>query len=144
MPDLIRTVSPSTGEVVFEREGTSLEEVASMLSRAQIAHQSFRKVPLETRKSYVLRALDNLVAWKEELSQELTRQMGRPTAVASTEITTMIKRAEYLLENACASLADIPGQNEPGFRRWVSKESVGPVLIIAAWNVSSQRSPFTW
>ena len=46
-------------------------------------------------------------------------------------------RAEYLLQIAQESLADLPGQPQAGFKRMVKRVPVGPILIAGAWNVSN-------
>lgn len=136
MADKIRTISPSTGEVIFEQDGVSLEAAQQMVDKAHAAFLKYRKTTLNQRKEYIVKALDNVAEKIDQLSDELTKQMGRPIAFSAVEIKTMRKRADYLLDVAEEALADIPGRNEPGFRRWISKESVGPVLIVSAWNVS--------
>lgn len=62
--------------------------------------------------------------------------MGRPIAYAAKEITTAVKRAEYLLRISGEALRDTEGEAEEGFRRFVRKGPVGVVLVIFAWNVS--------
>ncbi|KAH7157782.1 Aldehyde/histidinol dehydrogenase [Dactylonectria estremocensis] len=129
MSNAIRTVSPSSGQVIFECPGASLDEARASVDRAHAAFQSYRKTSLDERKALVVKALDILAGIKEQLSKELSVQMGRPIKFAGSEIDTMRKRADYLIDIASEALAHLPGQEEPGFRRWISKESVGPVLI---------------
>lgn len=136
--DIIRTLSPSTGEVIFERPGASIEEAHAMLSRSSNAFRSYRKSSLAERKTIVTKALDFLANIRDDLAQELTTQMGRPIKFAGAEIDTMRKRANYLMDIAPDALANIPGVPETGFKRWVSREPVGPVLIVSAWNVSAE------
>lgn len=136
----IRTISPSTGEVIFEQDDISLEAARGLVDNAHAAFLTYRKTTLDQRKEYVVKALDAVADMIDQLSEELTTQMGRPIKFSAAEIKTMRKRADYLLDIAEEALADIPGRNEPGFRRWISKESVGPVLIVSAWNVSSSSS----
>jgi acyl-CoA reductase-like NAD-dependent aldehyde dehydrogenase len=73
---------------------------------------------------------------------ELTVQMGRPIAYTAKEVTTAIKRAEYLLKVSDEVLKDTDGEDEQGFKRFIRKVPVGPTLIIFAWNVS--YSPRWW
>lgn len=136
----IRTVSPSTNQVIFSRPGTSLEEARTITQKAQGAFKSYQGLPLPERKAIIQKALDRVDAKKNELAHELTVQMGRPIAASAKEIETMRKRAEYLLGIADTALEDIPGQPEEGFCRVVRKKPLGPVFISSAWNVS-HRSP---
>lgn len=141
MQDNIRTLSPSTGEVIFERPGATIEEARTMLAQASEAFVSYRKSSLDERKAIVTKALDLLAGMRDQLSQELTTQMGRPIKFSGVEIDTMRKRADYLMGIAPEALADLPGAPESGFKRWVSREPVGPVLIVSAWNVSQEPNP---
>ena len=136
MLETIRTISPSTKQVVYECAGTSLSEAKSIVQTSQDAFAVWLKVPLAERKATVVRALAVIQERKEQLGLELTTQMGRPIAHSVKEIETMQKRAGYLLRIVEEALQDIPGQEEPGFRRWIKKEPVGPTLVVFAWNVS--------
>lgn len=51
-------------------------------------------------------------------------------------VTTAIKRADYLLKISDETLADTDGEAEKGFKRFIRKVPVGPVLVLFAWNVS--------
>ena len=74
---------------------------------------------------------------KDELALELTQQMGRPIAYTAKEITTAVKRGEYLNSIAAEVLdKDVPGQEEKGFKRYIRREPVGVILVLFAWNVS--------
>jgi acyl-CoA reductase-like NAD-dependent aldehyde dehydrogenase len=135
MSNQIRTLSPSSGKVIFEHPGASLEQVGQIAQAAEDAFRTYKLLPLAERKAIIVKALDIIDANKETLAQELTDQMGRPISYTAGEIDTMRKRADYLLELADESLKSVPGKAESGFRRYVKKEAVGPVLLATAWNV---------
>ncbi|RAH51102.1 Aldedh-domain-containing protein [Aspergillus brunneoviolaceus CBS 621.78] len=134
MTNQIRTLSPSTNKVIFEHPGTSLEEAQKIVQASQDAFRTYKKTTLAQRKEIVVKALDLIVADRDTLAAELTTQMGRPIAYTGKEIDTFRKRADYLLNIAEESLKNLPGTPENGFRRFIKKEPVGPVLISTAWN----------
>ncbi|KAH1332769.1 hypothetical protein KXX47_002851 [Aspergillus fumigatus] len=134
MANQIRTLSPSTNEVIFEHQGTSLEEARKIAQASYEAFKLYKKITLSERKDIIVKALELIAANIDTLSNELTTQMGRPIAYSAKEIETMRKRANYLLSIAEDSLQEHPGQLEKGFRRSVKKEPVGPTLIATAWN----------
>lgn len=140
MANQIRTLSPSTNEVIFEHQGTSLEEARKIAQASYEAFKLYKKITLSERKDIIVKALELIAANIDTLSNELTTQMGRPIAYSAKEIETMRKRADYLLSIAEDSLQEHPGQLEKGFRRSVKKEPVGPTLIATAWNVRSVRT----
>jgi len=67
---------------------------------------------------------------------ELTLQMGRPIKYAPIEVNVTKERALYMISIAEESLKDVelPDHDKPGFNRFIRKEPLGSILIIAAWN----------
>ena len=104
------------------------------------AFQSFRKTSLAERQAIIKRALKILNDKQDDLALELTTQMGRPIAYTAKEVATAVKRAEYLLKVSDEVLKDTEGEAEKGFKRFIRKVPVGPVLVIFAWNVSELMS----
>lgn len=51
-------------------------------------------------------------------------------------VSTAIKRANYMIKISEEALKDTEGEAEKGFKRFIRKVPVGPVLVIFAWNVS--------
>ncbi|KAL4932342.1 aldehyde dehydrogenase family protein [Aspergillus undulatus] len=134
MSNQVRTLSPSTGKVLFEHPGATVDQAGQVAQASEDAFGTWRQTSLAERKALVVKALEIIEANRETLSQELTSQMGRPIAYTGVEVDTMCKRARYLLDQADEKLATIPGQAESGFRRFVKKAPVGPVLVATAWN----------
>jgi len=135
MSEIITTISPTTGEPILTRNGISQQELEQLPEIAKKAFESWRTTKLADRQAIIRKALAILDERKDELATELTVQMGRPIAYTPKEIGTAIKRAEYMMSISDEALQDTPGQAEPGFKRFIRKVPVGPVLIIFAWNV---------
>jgi acyl-CoA reductase-like NAD-dependent aldehyde dehydrogenase len=135
------TISPSTNKPILERTGLSQEDLLSLPAVAHKAFKAFRNdTSLQDRQQIVKKALQLLGDKKDELAQELTEQMGRPIAYTAKEITTAVARGEYLLKISDDALADTDGETEKGFKRYIKKVPVGPVLVLFAWNVSTSSS----
>ena len=128
------TISPTTNEAVLTRHGPNDEELAQLPKKAHAAFSKYRKIPLSERQKIVRKALDLISSKREELALELTEQMGRPISYTEKEITTAVARGEYMLKISSQALADTPGEEEKGFKRWIRKTPVGPVLVLFAWN----------
>lgn len=61
--------------------------------------------------------------------------MGRPIKYTPFEITKgMRERAEYMIGIAEKSLANIEAENILGFRRYIKREPLGTVFVLAPWN----------
>jgi acyl-CoA reductase-like NAD-dependent aldehyde dehydrogenase len=130
------TISPTTNKPVVERSGLSDAELKSLPLNALKAFQSYQQTSLKDRQLIVKKALQLLVDKKDVLAKELTEQMGRPIAYTAKEVTTAVARGEYLLKISDEVLANTDGEAEKGFKRYIKKVPVGPVLILFAWNVS--------
>jgi acyl-CoA reductase-like NAD-dependent aldehyde dehydrogenase len=130
------TISPATNQPILERNGVSDVDLDKLPVTAADAFKSYRTSSLKERQAIVKKALNLLGKKKDELAKELTEQMGRPIAYTAKEITTAVARAEYLLKISDEALQDTDGEEEKGFKRYIKKVPVGPVLIIFAWNVS--------
>ncbi|TQV98688.1 hypothetical protein V2A60_007603 [Cordyceps javanica] len=132
--EVINTLSPTTGEIVITRNGASATDLDLLPKVATEAFQSFRKTTLKERQEIVKKFLKGLADREAELAEELTVQMGRPIAFTGKEITTAVKRGEYLLKISDEALQDTDGEAEKGFKRFIRKVPVGTVLVIFAWN----------
>lgn len=137
--ETITTISPSTNRPILTRTGISTDEIKRIPDLAQEAFRSFsRSTTLEQRQQIVDRALAVLEKRKEELALQLTEQMGRPISYTGVEISTAVKRSQYLNRIAPSVLGEegvVPGEEEKGFKRFIKRKPVGVVLIIFAWNV---------
>jgi len=129
-----RTVSPIDGTLVAERELASDAEVDASLERAVEAAAAWRQTPLADRIAALSGWVDAVVAKQEELADELTLQMGRPRRYTAGEIGGFEDRARTMLALAPEALAPLdPGPKE-GFVRYVTREPLGVVLVLAPWN----------
>ncbi|MCJ1332579.1 hypothetical protein MMC10_009272 [Thelotrema lepadinum] len=135
MTEKLITISPSTNQPILTRNGLSNADIALLPDTAKNAFQSYRSTPLEKRQEIVGKALDLIDKKQDELAKELTEQMGRPIAYTAKEIATAVARGKYLLKISGDALADTQGEPEKGFKRYIRKEPLGPVLILFAWNV---------
>ncbi|KAF7537804.1 hypothetical protein G7Z17_g12778 [Cylindrodendrum hubeiense] len=132
--EVITTISPTTNEAILTRNGASPADLEALPKFATEAFQSFRKTTLKERQAIVRKFLDGLLAKKDQLGEELTAQMGRPINYTPGEVATAVKRGEYLLKISDEALKDTDGEPEKGFKRFIRKVPVGPVLVIFAWN----------
>lgn len=135
--ETLTTISPSTNKPILTRNGLSDSDLAALPATATEAFKSFRSTTLKERQEIVRKALKGIGKKKDELARELTEQMGRPISYTEKEITTAVARGEYLLKISSEALSDTDGEAEKGFKRYIKKVPVGPVLIIFAWNVGA-------
>ncbi|KAK4617711.1 Lactaldehyde dehydrogenase [Fulvia fulva] len=130
----ITTISPTTNKPVVERDGPTDDELAQLPKTAKKAFVKYSKTPLQERQQIVKKALKIINGRRDELAKEITEQMGRPIAFTAKEVTTAVARGEYLLKISEEALSDTPGEPEKGFKRFIRKCPLGPVLILFPWN----------
>lgn len=144
--ETLTTISPITNKPVLTRTGISSEELNLLPETAQKAFRSFSEgTTLAQRQEIVARALGIIAKRKDELGREITEQMGRPISYTGSEITTAVKRGEFLNRTSSSILGEdgvVQGEPEKGFKRYIKRKPVGVVLIIFAWNVSQNVTNF--
>ncbi|KAI1099354.1 aldehyde dehydrogenase [Jackrogersella minutella] len=132
--EVLTTISPTTNEPILTRNGVTASELEELPKIATETFQGWKNTSLTDRQIIVKKAIELLDKKKDDLAEELTVQMGRPIAYTAGEITTAIKRVNYLLKISEETLKDTDGEPEKGFKRFIRKVPVGPVLVIFAWN----------
>src|SRR5882672_1560588 len=131
---MLRTISPVDGRVYAERPTATAAEIDATLQRAHGVQQLWRSVPLPERAAIMERFCAAFEARGAEIAAELSWQMGRPSRYAPNEVRGMLERARHMVAIAGTALADIDAGPKPGFRRFVRREPLGVVFVVAAWN----------
>jgi acyl-CoA reductase-like NAD-dependent aldehyde dehydrogenase len=135
MTPLQRTVSPVDGSVYAERELASEARVESALSRSVNSQRRWKESSLADRVATCRRMAAWCVERADRLGEELTWQMGRPVSQSPGEIRRgFAERVEYLCGIAEESLQDVAVEGKPGFQRFIRREPLGVVLVVAPWN----------
>jgi acyl-CoA reductase-like NAD-dependent aldehyde dehydrogenase len=132
---VLRTVTPIDGSVVVERPLASDGEIEATLARAVEAQRRWAQVPVAERAALCTRAVKWCVARADELGAELTSQMGRPIAHSPFELRRGFReRGKHMAEIAVSALADIEVERSQHFHRFIRREPLGVVLVLAPWN----------
>ena len=135
MPAAIqKTVSPIDGSVYVERKLATRPEIAKAVEAARKAQAAWKHLPVAERGKILGTAVDWFVANKDQIAEELTRQIGRPIAQSPGELRGFEERARYMIEVAPDALADVDAGPKAGFTRFIRREPVGVVFIVASWN----------
>jgi acyl-CoA reductase-like NAD-dependent aldehyde dehydrogenase len=130
-----RTISPVDGCIYVERTLAGPEELEQTLARASRAQKAWAQTPLDERLAIVERMVKVMLGAVEAVAEELTWQMGRPIRYSPKEIQGgFAERARYMARIAPTALQDIPAEEMPGFTRFIRREPLGVVLVLAPWN----------
>ncbi|KAF8908592.1 succinate semialdehyde dehydrogenase [Gymnopilus junonius] len=130
------TIIPHNQEPYITRIYPSEQELDTIIQNAAIAQKAWKNIPLEERIAIGRKFMEEFKGLSGELPLELTMQMGRPVSQGAGEIRGFLERAKYMLDIASSSLADVTleSTDKPGFRRYIKRDPLGVVLVIAPWN----------
>ena len=130
-----RILSPIDGSIVAERELATDSHIDSVLDRAERARTLWRNTPIAERARLCESMVQHLEQNVGVIAPEITAQMGRPVRYTPNEILRGAQeRARYMVSIAESSLADISVPHVDGFTKFIRREPVGTVLIVAPWN----------
>lgn len=133
--DTYKLISPVDGSIYSEHSYASSSDVKMAVDISQSAFLDWRRVDLSERKALCQRFMDAMLSHIDEYAKELTWQMGRPIAFSPYEIKGLTSRVAFAIEHADEFLSNLlPRNNIDGVKRYVKREPLGPVLVIAPWN----------
>ena len=134
MSEFFSVVSPIDGQELCRREYAKRNEIEQAVATAKQAQAPWFALGLAERKAKIGAAIDWLVAHNDEVAAAITHSMGRPISQSPGEVKGLEERARYMLSIADAALADIVPEENTGFKRFLRREPVGVVLVMAPWN----------
>ncbi|MGB7270965.1 MAG: aldehyde dehydrogenase family protein [Albidovulum sp.] len=129
----IQLISPVDGSVYAERTPLSRDAAMAAAARAKTAQKGWAARPLAERIALVKAGVAKLDDQKDKLVEELAWQMGRPTRYGG-EFGGVHDRTNYMSDIAEATLAPHVIEDSDKFRRYLARDPVGVVFIVAPWN----------
>ena len=135
MEQVFQVVSPADGSVWAERRLAEDKEIERALAAAERAQKSWKARPVAERAVICRKAVLYFLEHIDAIAEELSWQMGRPVRYTPFEISRGFQeRARYMIDIAEGALADIWPEEQAGFRRFIRREALGTVLVLAPWN----------
>ena len=134
MAETLKCITPVDGSVYVERPLAGEAEIAEALARARAAQAAWRHTPLAERQALVSAAVDAFVAKKTEIAEEIAWQMGRPVGQCPGEVAGFEERARHMIAIAPEALGDIAVEPKEGFTRFIRRDPLGVVFVVAPWN----------
>jgi len=130
-----KTISPVDGSVYLERPLATDEMIESVLAKATEAQKEWKKTTIKERADLCLKAVEYFLNHADQIGLELTWQMGRPVRYTANEIRKGFQeRAKYMISVAEQALADVEVEEIAGFKRFIRRDPVGVVFVVAPWN----------
>jgi acyl-CoA reductase-like NAD-dependent aldehyde dehydrogenase len=134
MTNTVQLISPVDGRVFAERQYADIVQIEQALAAATCAQAQWKRRPLSERAAFCSAAVDAMLAMKDDIVPELAWQMGRPVRYGAGELRGFEERARYMITIAPQALAALEVEPVAGFRRYIKREPMGTVLVVAPWN----------
>lgn len=134
MTEIVQLISPVDGRVYAERRRADTAQIEQALIAAETAQAQWKRRPLSERAALCSAAVDAMLAMKDEIVPELAWQMGRPVRFGAGELRGFEERARHMIAIAPEALAAVEPAPVDGFRRYIKREPLGTVLVVAPWN----------
>ena len=134
MTSIQQTLSPVDGSVYVERSYATQTLIDAAQARAVAAQAAWKKQPLAERQAICRKAVEVFAGNREQIAEELCWQMGRPIQYAAGEVSGLEERANYMIDVADEALARIHINEKAGLQRYIQREALGVVFVVAPWN----------
>lgn len=133
MADTVKIVSPIDGRVYAERNVATGAEIETAVARTRRAREVWNELTVKERAKFLAHFVDALIGKNDEIVPELAWQMGRPVRFGG-EKRGVEERARHMIAIAEESLKPSMRPAKEGFERWIAREPLGTVMVIAPWN----------
>lgn len=128
-------ISPVDNSIYVERSYAADHEIESALAKAIDAQIEWKSLSIKKRGDYCKKAVEYFISHADEIGLELTWQMGRPIRYAPFEISKGFhERAIFMIDQAEEALKDIVIPAEQDFQKFIKREPLGTVFVLAPWN----------
>ncbi|MGB3827498.1 MAG: NAD-dependent succinate-semialdehyde dehydrogenase [Ornithinimicrobium sp.] len=127
-------LNPATGEVLCGVADASPADGRRALDAAMAAQADFAATPAVQRHGILMRAFELLMERQDELGLLMTLEMGKPLAQAKGEIAYAAEFFRHFAGEALRIDGGFQAAPQGGARFLVTKQPVGPCLLITPWN----------
>lgn len=133
MVETVKIVSPVDGRVYAERPVASGAQIQGAVSKARMSRALWAETTIPERAKFLSHFLDALMGANEQIVPELAWQMGRPVRYGG-ERSGVEERTRYMIGIAEDALTPVQKPGKDGFTRYITREPLGTVMVIAPWN----------
>ena len=124
----------NTAEIVGEFPLSSQADIDSAVSAACEAYKTWRLVPAPKRAGILFRVAEILVKRKEEVSRDMTREMGKVLAETRGDVQEAIDMTYYMAGEGRRLFGQTTPSELPNKFAMSVRQSVGVCGLITPWN----------
>ena len=125
---------PATDHVLAEVADAGPEDGMAALDAAAAAQDSWGRTPPRERAELLRRVFDALIARRDWFATLMTLEMGKPLAEAHAELDYAAEFVRWFSEEAARIDGDYLQSPNGRSRILVTRQPVGPALLITPWN----------
>lgn len=129
----MKTINPATGKVLKEYQEMDFKEIDSIIRNANSAQKKWKAKSFDERAEHLRNMAEILKERKQELSELMAREMGKPLAQGVSEAEKCAWVCEYYADNAESFLRDDVTETDAS-KSYVTFNPLGVVLAIMPWN----------
>lgn len=138
MAKKLEVTNPFNGQVVETIDLAGEAELKQMLAKANAAKESWGRTPLHKRSKFLYRFVELIQENAEDISQTLSREMGKPIAQARMETLGSANITRGFVERANHIYGQtLPTDNQPGMENdiiFTMREPLGLIFCIIPFN----------
>ncbi|PLC11827.1 NAD-dependent succinate-semialdehyde dehydrogenase [Kocuria flava] len=127
-------VNPATEEVVATVADGGAEDARRAIETAGRTQKEWARTAPRERSEILRRAYDLIMERQDELALVMTTEMGKPFAEARGEVAYAAEFFRWFSEEAVRIGGDHTTTGDGKNRILVSKEPVGPCVLVTPWN----------
>ncbi|WP_337864495.1 NAD-dependent succinate-semialdehyde dehydrogenase [Ignavibacterium sp.] len=130
---MIQSINPANNQLIKTYQEISDNDLSLILKNMQSAFENWKTCSFNYRASLMKAAAEILRSKREEYSQLMTLEMGKPIVQSRAEIDKCAWVCEYYAENAEKFLLDELIQTDAS-KSFVTFQPLGVVLAVMPWN----------
>lgn len=126
--------NPATGEDFARVSHAGAADALEALDAADAAQDGWRSVPPRKRAELMHRLYDLMLAREEDFARIMTLESGKPLTEARAEFKLSCDFLRWFAEQTAHLHGSYSPASNGGFRVMVTKQPIGPCLLITPWN----------
>jgi succinate-semialdehyde dehydrogenase/glutarate-semialdehyde dehydrogenase len=127
-------INPATEEVIATVADGGPEDARRAIEAAGRVQKEWAKTPPRARSEILRRAYDLIIDRQDELALIMTTEMGKPLHESRIEVTYAAEFFRWFSEEAVRIGGDVTTSGDGKNRVLISKEPVGPCVLVTPWN----------
>ena len=128
-----KTITPIDNTIYVEREYHS-DKIEQTIDNSMKAQKTWAELEVKERVRLLANFVEDFLSKGDLISEELTRQVGRPISQTKSELNGFKERADYMLSIAEKKLENIDVSKDDNFKSYIKRRALGLVFVIAPWN----------